>query len=333
MKLSLRQFVQLVVSLLFGLGIFWLLYKDIAIDQLKQALLQTSFLWIAVSVVVSLFGYWIRAWRWKLLIEAGEKQSFTTIRIFWALMFGYLVNLIIPRAGEVARCGVLKRTDNIPMGSLFGTVVVERTVDMLCMLGTILLAFLLERAVFLDLLESLVDLKQLKASLTEWLPYLATFLLVIFGFLYWLYLRFRSSDKFLQFRQFLRQFVRGIKSVSDMENPFAFWVSTLSIWIIYYAMMYFVAIAIPSTAGLNASSVLMVMVMGSIGMIVPVQGGIGTFHALVAFILLFYGIAEEEGKIFAMIVHGSQVLTIFLIGIVSTIILAKLTWKGKPEIR
>lgn len=333
MKLSLRQFVQLVVSLLFGLGIFWLLYKDIAIDQLKQALLQTSFLWIAVSVVVSLFGYWIRAWRWKLLIEAGEKQSFTTIRVFWALMFGYLVNLIIPRAGEVARCGVLKRTDNIPMGSLFGTVVVERTVDMLCMLGTILLAFLLERAVFLDLLESLVDLKQLKAGLTEWLPYLATFLLVIFGFLYWLYLRFRSSDKFLQIRQFLRQFVRGIKSVSDMENPVAFWISTLSIWIIYYAMMYFVAIAIPSTAGLNASSVLMVMVMGSIGMIVPVQGGIGTFHALVAFILLFYGIAEEEGKIFAMIVHGSQVLTIFLIGIVSTIILAKITWKGKPEIR
>lgn len=333
MKLSLRQFVQLVVSLLFGLGIFWLLYKDIAIDQLKQALLQTSFLWIAVSVVVSLFGYWIRAWRWKLLIEAGEKQSFTTIRVFWALMFGYLVNLIIPRAGEVARCGVLKRTDNIPIGSLFGTVVVERTVDMLCMLGTILLAFLLERAVFLDLLESLVDLKQLKAGLTEWLPYLATFLLVIFGFLYWLYLRFRSSDKFLQIRQFLRQFVRGIKSVSDMENPFAFWISTISIWMIYYAMMYFVAIAIPSTAGLNASSVLMVMVMGSIGMIVPVQGGIGTFHALVAFILLFYGIAEEEGKIFAMIVHGSQVLTILLIGIVSTIILAKLTWKGKPEIQ
>ncbi|HSI76182.1 MAG TPA: lysylphosphatidylglycerol synthase transmembrane domain-containing protein [Lunatimonas sp.] len=333
MKLSLRQFVQLVVSLLLGLGIFWLLYKDIALDQLKQALTETSFLWIAVSVVVSLLGYWIRAWRWKILIEAGEKQSFSTIRIFWALMFGYLVNLIIPRAGEVARCGVLKRTDTIPMGSLFGTVVVERTVDMLCMLGTILLAFLLERAVFLDLLESLVDLEKLKTGLIEWLPYLAAFLLVVFGFLYWLYLRFRSSGRFLKFRQFIRQFVRGIKSVSDLEHPVAFWISTISIWVIYYAMMYFVAIAIPSTAGLSASSVLMVMVMGSIGMVVPVQGGIGTFHALVAFILLFYGIAEEEGKIFAMIVHGSQVLTIFVIGIVSTIILAKLTWKGKPKIR
>lgn len=333
MKLSLRQFVQLMVSLLLGLGIFWLLYKDIAIEQLKQALIQTSFHWIAVSVFISLVGYWIRAWRWKLLIETGEVRSFITARVFWALMFGYLVNLIVPRAGEVARCGVLKRTEDVPMGSLFGTVVVERTVDMVCMLGTILLAFLLERTVFLDLLESLVDLNQVKTSLIEWLPYLVTFLLVFFGFFYWLYSRFRSSSKFLQFRQFLRQFVRGIKSVSDLENPAAFWISTLLIWIIYYAMMYSVAIAIPSTAGLNASSVLMVMVMGSIGMVVPVQGGIGTFHALVAYILLFYGIAEEEGKIFAVIVHGSQVLTILIVGIVSSIILAKLTWKGKPDIR
>jgi len=330
-KLSLRQFAQLVVSLLLALGIFWFLYKDIAIDQIKQALLQTSFFWIGASVVISLIGYWIRAWRWKLLIEAVENQPFPTTRVFWALMFGYLINLIVPRAGEVARCGALKRTNGIPLGSLFGTVVVERTVDMVCMLGTMLLAFLLERAVFLDLLESLVDLEQLKTSLMEWLPYLPTILLVFFGFMYWLYLRFKSSGKLLNFRQFLRQFVRGIKSVSDLKNPATFWFSTLSIWIIYYAMMYFVAIGVPSTAALSPSSVLMVMVMGSIGMVVPVQGGIGTFHALVAFILMFYGIVEEEGKIFAIIVHGSQVLTILLIGIVSSVILAKLTWKVKPE--
>ena len=333
MKLSLRQFIQLLLSLLLALGIFWFLYKDIAIGQLKQALEQTSFLWIAVSILVSLIGYWIRAWRWKLLIEAGEIRTLSTIRVFWALMFGYFINLIVPRAGEVARCGALKRTNNLPMGSLLGTVVVERTVDMVCMLAAVLLAFLLERAVFLDLLKSLVALDQLKVGLTEWLPYLATFLLIFLGVVYWLYLRFRSSNTFLQFRQFLRQFVRGIKSVSDLKHPLAFWLATFSIWIIYYAMMYFVAIAIPSTSGLNASSVLMVMVMGTIGMVVPVQGGIGSFHALVAFILLFYGISEEEGKIFAVIVHGSQVLTIFLIGVVSSVILAKLTWKVKPDIR
>lgn len=330
MKLSLRQFIQLILSLVVALGIFWLLYKDIEFVQLEEALIQTSFLWISFSVLLSLLGYWIRAWRWKLLIEAGENRTLSTPRVFWALMFGYLINLIVPRAGEVARCGALKRADDVPIGSLFGTVVVERTVDMMCMLGTILLAFLLERAVFLDLLDRLVAVEQLKAGFLDWLPYLVSFLLVLSGFIYWLYLRLKSSSRLLQFRQFLRQFVRGIKSVSALESPTAFWISTLLIWIIYYGMMYFVAIAIPSTASLDPSSVLMVMVMGSIGMVVPVQGGIGTFHALVAFILLFYGITEEEGKIFAVIVHGSQVLTIFLLGFVSSVILAKLTWKRKP---
>jgi glycosyltransferase 2 family protein len=330
-RLSLKQFTQLVISLFVAMGIFWLLYKDIALEQLKEALSQSSFFWITVSVLLSLLGYLIRAWRWKLLIQAGEVYSISTVRVFWSLMFGYLINLIVPRAGEIARCTALKRTNDIPLGGLFGTVVVERTVDMFCMLGTILLAFLLERTVFLDLLNSLVAAEQVKTGITEWLPYIIVFIVVLFGLILWGYRRFGASNRVLQVRQFLRQFVRGLVSVSALKSPAAFWISTVFIWLIYYGMMYFVAIAIPSTASLDASSVLMVMVMGSIGMVVPVQGGIGTFHALVAFILLFYGIAEEEGKIFAMIVHGSQVLTIFLVGTVSTVILAKLTWKSKLE--
>ena len=69
----------------------------------------------------------------------------------------------------------------------------------------------------------------------------------------------------------------------------------------------------------------MVKVMGSIGMVAPVQGGIGTFHALVAFILMAYGLTAEEGKIFAVIIHGSQVLTILIVGIVALGIFFKIT--------
>src|SRR5690606_17644340 len=98
----------------------------------------------------------------------------------------------------------------------------------------------------------------------------------------------------------------------------------------YFIMMYWVAIAMPSTDSLSASSVLMVMVMGSIGMIAPVQGGIGTFHALVAYILLFYGLEEEEGKIFAVIIHSTQMLTVILLGIISLIVFLKIQTKEEP---
>jgi hypothetical protein len=75
------------------------------------------------------------------------------------------------------------------------------------------------------------------------------------------------------------------------------------------------------------------MVMGSIGMIAPVQGGIGTFHALVAFILIQFGIPEQDGKIFAAIIHGSQVFLIILAGLISWVILLRIpAWKKLVEV-
>jgi glycosyltransferase 2 family protein len=132
-------------------------------------------------------------------------------------------------------------------------------------------------------------------------------------------------------RQFVIQFMTGFKSLAVIERVWGFWLASVSIWIIYYLMMYWLAIAMPFTQSLSPSAVLMVMVMGSIGMVVPVQGGIGTFHALVAFILLYYGVTEEQGKIFAVVVHGSQVLTIMVVGALSLWAIWHLSKKPKPE--
>jgi hypothetical protein len=94
--------------------------------------------------------------------------------------------------------------------------------------------------------------------------------------------------------------------------------------------MYSVSLGIQTTANLSAGQVLLVMVMGSIGMVAPVQGGIGTFHALVAYILIQFGISETDGKIFAAIIHGTQVLLVMLTGFISWIVMVKTpVWK-KP---
>ena len=95
--------------------------------------------------------------------------------------------------------------------------------------------------------------------------------------------------------------------------------------------MYTISLGITSTANLSSGEVLLVMVMGSIGMVAPVQGGIGTFHALVAFILLQLGISEVDGKIFAAIIHGTQVILILVAGIVSWLIMMKLPSHTEPK--
>lgn len=333
MKLSAKQAIQVFASFVVAILIFWYLYKDIKMDSLQNALRQASIPYIGLSVALSIFGYWLRAWRWRLLIKVGENKVPSSIRIFWALMGGYLANLLIPRAGEVARCGYLNKTDQMPMGKLLGTVILERTVDLVSMVLVIFITFFAERAVFTQLLGDLVSLDALSEGLAGSLPVLLAAFIII-GFLsYVVFAKYRESSFIKKLRHFLRDLLVGLKSLNKVDNQLGFWVSTAVIWIVYFLMMYLVALAVPSTANLTASAVLMVMVMGSIGMIAPVQGGIGTFHALVAFILMTYGLTEEDGKIFAVIVHTSQVLTIMALGAISVVILAKLTSNKQPIIK
>ena len=246
-------------------------------------------------------------------------------------MIGYLTNMLVPRAGELARCGVLAKTDELQVGKLFGTVILERTVDLLFLVFTIFLAFVIERNLFLQLFSELVSLTTLMEKLNRYLPLLIGGLLIFGIFFYLAFQKYKDKNIFVKLRHFIRDLIKGVVSIRKVKNQFGFWGSSFAIWIIYFITLVLVALAIPSTANLSLSSLLMVMVMGSIGMVAPVQGGIGTFHALVAFILIAYGLSEEEGKIFAVIVHSSQVLTIVILGLVVLEIVLKITSKKESK--
>lgn len=331
MRLTIKQWIQVVLSLGVAIWIFWFLYKDISLAELADVIAETSILWLGASILIAIWGFWLRAWRWKLLIDAGETHHTSTWRAFWALQIGYLANLIVPRAGEVARCGVLKKTEGIEMGKLFGTVILERTIDLLFMASTIFLAFFFERELFVKLFSELISLDGLFEKINNALPIFIGGLVIALIFFYYLFNKYRDNSLIKKLRHFVRDLIKGVVSVRKVKNQLGFWASSVTIWVTYYFTMFSVAKAIPATASLSPSAVLMVMVMGSIGMIAPVQGGIGTFHALVAFILIRYGLSEEQGKIFAAIIHGSQVLTIIALGLLALGIFFKITAKQQPK--
>ncbi|MBW3467727.1 lysylphosphatidylglycerol synthase transmembrane domain-containing protein [Arthrospiribacter ruber] len=314
MRLTTKQWIQVILSMAIAIWIFWFLYKDISFRSLQNALRETSLFWMLASVIISLLGFYLRAWRWKILIIASEKSELKTSVTFAGLMIGYLANLLVPRAGEVVRCGAVSKMNDNQVGTLVGTVVVERTIDLLFMLLTVFLGFLLEREMFLSLISDLVSTESLLNKLLGMLPVVIGGGLITVIFLYLLFQKYRESNLIKKVRHFIRDLVSGIFSLRKVENQWGFWGSSVAIWVIYYITMIFVAWAIPSTASLSLGAILMVMVMGSIGMLAPVQGGIGTFHALVAFILMAYGLSNEEGKIFAVIIHSVQVLTVVVLG-------------------
>jgi uncharacterized protein (TIRG00374 family) len=327
-----KQGLQVSLSLLVAIWIFYVLYKDLSWAELTDALKKISLPWILASIAISIVGNWLRAWRWKLLLQASDKQGseVTTLSAFFALMFGYLINFIIPRAGEIARCAFLNKKHQLPMGTVIGTVILERTIDFMFFLTIIFLAFILENQMFLQLSGNLITWEGLVGKMLGILPQLSLAIILLIG-IFWLIrkrIKSSSSNKILAFFASLKI---GLKSIFALKNPFGFLGSSIAIWIIYYYTLVFVAWSFPSTDSLSLGSLFVVMVMGSIGMIAPVQGGIGTFHALVAYILTVYGISEFDGKIFAIILHGSQMLTLIGLGLVSLVVLIKITSSLKQK--
>lgn len=317
MSQKLKQSIQVLLSLGLALWIFWFLYKDIEFESLASQIKSSKWTWISASLLIALFGFWLRAWRWTLLITKEEGKEVSSSRAFHAVMIGYLTNLLIPRAGEVARCGVLNRTNGISLGHLLGTVILERTVDLVFLVFTIALAFIIENDLFKDLSSQLINVDELIQGLVANIPLVLGGFFIFILFLYLLFRRFRDHKLINKVQHFFREIWTGLKTIGTLENPIGFWISSIVIWVIYFFTMYFVSLAIVSTANLSPGEVLLVMVMGSIGMIAPVQGGIGTFHALVAFILIQLGISEQDGKIFAAIIHGTQMLLMVIVGLLS----------------
>ena len=327
-----KQFIQVVISLGIAVWIFWFLYKDIALESLIVQLKTSNWAWILLSLSISMLGYLVRSWRWTLLIDSEEGKEVSVSRAYHAVMIGNLVNMLIPRAGEVARCGVLTRTNGISVGYLIGTVIVERSVDLLCLVSVILLAFVVEKELFLNLAAQLISIESLGQRILLNLPIVIGGFIILSLLVFFIFRRFRDHGLINKLQHFFREILSGLKRIGTLANPTGFWISSILLWVIYFLTMYTIAFGIPSTANLSTGEVLLVMVMGSIGMVAPVQGGIGTFHALVAFILIQLGISEVDGKIFAAIIHGTQVILVLVAGLVSWLIMMKLPSWIKPEV-
>ncbi len=286
-----------------------------------QRLKDVNYHWILLSFCLAIISHILRAYRWNLLLQPLGYQL-TTFRTFLAVMVGYFANLIIPRAGEISRCGILKKTDNVNMTNSIGTVVAERAVDLVMLLVVVFIAFLVEFRLLNDYLFGFFQSKLVQISRNMIIIYLgggmALFLILM---LFIVVSRYKEKLKqnvlFLKFRHFMRELIEGLTSIRKLNNRLGFVVSSVFIWVLYFLMSYVAFFAIPETSGLGLVAGLSILAMSSLGMLAPVQGGIGAYHALVAGVLVFYGVGDHVSAFFAGLLHSSQVLLIIVVGGIS----------------
>ena len=316
-------------ALLLGISgaLMWYALRGQDLSRVGESIRRANYFWLALSVSISVLGYFSRAYRWQMQLTASRTPA-GYWPVYHAMMVGYLANLVLPRAGEVIRCSVLKRTSNVPVQVALGTVVTERVIDvlvLLCLLGaTLLLDFKTFWGFFNEeLLGGKADTLA-RNPLPLVLAGLAALVLVLAAG-YTLYRnleRLRQHALFGKIMLFIKGLLTGLLSVLKLENKGLFLLHTLFTWFVYFLLDYLAFYCFPDTYGLGAKAGLAVLTFGAFGMAAPVAGGIGPFHVLVQGVLLVYGVSKEAGIAYALVVHGAQTLLVVVMGGISFVAVA-----------
>ena len=309
-----KKVLQVIFPLLLGVFILVWVYRDFNFQRVGEVMLHgMDYGWIVLSLVFGVFANLFRGWRWKLALEPlGEYPK--TSNCVYAIFISYASNLVIPRVGEVTRCGVLSKYDGVSFPKSLGTVVSERMIDTLCVgliTGMVLLSQMPVFATFFA--ETGTDVGRYAEVLTSGHFYLIVLCVVAIGLLGFFLIR--NIALFAKLKGILQNVWQGIVALKDIKHIPLYIVYTLGIWACYFFEFYLAFFAFDFSAHLGISAGLVMFVVGTLAVIVPTPNGAGPWHFAVMTMLMLYGVGKEDAGIFALLVHGIQTFLLILLGI------------------
>jgi glycosyltransferase 2 family protein len=327
---KLKSALQYLVMIAITVTLLWLSLRGLNVEGENKS----EFIWNAwkkcdkgyllMMALVAMASHVLRAVRWRMLLEpTGNKVSLSNS--FLSLMIGYLVNMAVPRGGEVSRCYNLYKLEETPVEVSFGTVVVERIVDLICLILLIGISFIVEWTRLKAFIDTLDFSRSGSSSFSIWI---ILAIVVLIGLIVAVYL-LRNNQKL---RKILIGFKDGVMAIFQLKNKTLFIFYSIAIWTLYFIMSYFVVIAFPETRELGVSAVLTLFAIGSIAMAAPLPGGAGSYHTLVPLgLVMLYNLPKSEAIAFVFIFHGWQTVIMILAGVISLIIsYLIIRWKKVP---
>lgn len=265
-----------------------------------------------MSLFIGVISHFSRAYRWKFMLEPlGYKPKFLNSAM--AVIIAYLVNLGIPRAGELSRAAALSEYEDVPFEKGFGTIVAERVADLIMYAFFILLAFFAQY----ELIKNELD-KKLPENPLYTIAILA--IVVLSAFLFFRALKKSTKPSFVKLRTFISGIIIGVKSIFTMKKKWAFIFHTFFIWIMYVLMLYVAKFAIPETADISINAVLISFIIGTFSY-AATNGGIGAYPIAIQSAVLLYGVSEIAGLSFGWIMWTSQTLMVLVFGGLSLLLI------------
>lgn len=325
MNKSTKSIIQFIVLLGVGILLVWLSFRSVWTEKEKilDSFKSANYFWVGISVLIAFLSHFLRAYRWNYLLKPAG-YSVKPANALGAVLVGYFANYGLPRMGEITRCTLVTKYDDVPFEVALGTVITERIVDMLLL---IVIFFLTLFAQFSQLKELTVTylydplmlkLNGISEHPTKFIILISVLLVVAIT----LFLIRKKISGLLKgkFGNIIKGFGKGLSSVKDIDKKFQFIALSFAIWASYFYSLYFCFFAFEGTSNLGHSECLAILLFGTLGVVFS-PGGLGAYPAIVTALLTYYGIEQISAFSFPWMTWTSQFILIVVLGLLSLILL------------
>lgn len=334
MKKNAGTILKVALSLGLGLGLIWWYISKMSPDQQAEtinAFKRANYNWVLLAPAIGFLSNFLRTQRWRLMLKPlGYEPAFWNT--FFSVMIMYFFNLFVPRLGEVTRCTILARYEDVPVEKSIGTMVTERLIDVICLLCIGGFLFVMERDRLLAMFQQIFSGSKSSGGGSSVLKYAVMALIVLgVGILAaYIYKKYGFQKLKETFIEKTKSFMLALVSVKDIENKGQYLALTVSMWLAYLLMFYVIYRAFPETAGLPMMSAVACLFFGSFA-VVATPGGIGVFPLAIQGILVLYNVDPTMGGAVGTLSWGVQTLGTLAGGLGSLALLNLLNKNGKRD--
>lgn len=336
MDKKLKRTLQYVLWTGVAVVLLYFSFRGVNWKDFGEALRCCRWEYVLLSMVLGAVVFWIRGLRWRMQLLPMDPST-SRVTCFNAYNICMIVNLVLPRVGEVVRSAYVTKNAGrdgqgrrlATLDKVIGTVLADRMWDAVSLLVMLVLVLSVMWDRFGSFFTETVFPGLAGKAGLWWIVALG--LLVAGGFFFLCWKRRDRGRIWGKVWGWIRGLADGLSSCLHMRNGWLFIVYTILIWCLYWLMSACIlwslqgidtaglspefALAVERLGDLGMSDALFLMFAGAVSSVVPVPGGFGAFHTVVAGALSsLYGIPFGVGIVFATLSHESQVVTDIICG-------------------
>lgn len=334
MNKRLRTILQYIFLLALGFFLVWWSIHDLTQkdrSDIRQALNRARY-WLIIPVFgILLLSHYVRAIRWRLLIEPlGYTPG--KLNTFFAVMIGYLANQAFPRLGEVLKCTVLARYEKVPADKLVGTIILERLIDAITLLVIFGITLAIQPGLYGDIIDTFFNPSEdpeAKKKIPGYVFVLIVLALLIILLIVWMVRNKKKlSDLPSLFKKIGSRIWQGISAISHLKKRALFIFLTIALWSLYLIGGYIGFFAFQETQQYGIQEAFTVLSAGSVGM-VATPGGIGAYPLIIeATMHKLYGLTPGLAVAFGWLLWLVQTGVILIGGLISFV---AMPWYNKRK--